>query len=69
MIELTWRSKPGMTYTVLWSEVLDEIDADVTDDVVSGGEMTTLVFADPTVDKQNPSGSPRVFFRVRENSL
>lgn len=67
MIELTWRSKPGLTYTLLWSQGLDVIDADVTDDIASEGATTTYRFENPTVDKGNPSGRPRVFFRVREN--
>lgn len=68
MIELTWRSEPDQTYTVLWSQVVDEFPSDVSDDVASDGESTTLRFKNPTVSEGDPDGEPRVFFQVVENA-
>ena len=61
-IELTWESKPGRTYLLLYDTTLGSWDADIDDSIESGGESTTLRF-------QNPEGPEvkSIFFKVIEN--
>ena len=61
-IELTWESKPGRTYMLLYNTTLGSWDADIDDAIESGGESTTLRF-------QNPEGPEirNIFFKVIEN--
>ena len=60
--ELTWDSKPGRTYMLLYNLDLDQWDADIDDAIDSGGETTTYRF-------ENPEGpnTRRLFFKVIEN--
>ena len=60
--ELTWDSKPGRTYMLLYNLDLDQWDADIDDAIDSGGETTTYRF-------ENPEGpdARRLFFKVIEN--
>ena len=66
-VELTWSSKPDASYTIFWSTDLSDFTADIGDDFESGGESTTAVFDNPTVDPGDPEGGRVVFFRVSEN--
>jgi hypothetical protein len=61
-IELTWDSKPGRTYLLLYNTSLENWDADIDDSIESGGESTTFRF-------ENPEGpeAKALFFKVIEN--
>ena len=61
-IELTWESKPGRTYLLLYNTSLENWDADIDDSIESGGESTTYRF-------ENPEGpeAKALFFKVIEN--
>ena len=61
-IEISWDSKPGRTYMLLYNLDLDQWDADIDDAIDSGGETTTYRF-------ENPEGpnTRRLFFKVIEN--
>ena len=61
-IELTWDSKPGRNYLLLYNTSLENWDADIDDSIESGGESTTYRF-------ENPEGpeAKALFFKVIEN--
>jgi len=61
-IELTWDSKPGRNYLLLYNTSLENWDADIDDSIESGGESTTYRF-------ENPEGpeAKALFFKVIGN--
>ena len=61
-IELTWESKPGRNYLLLYNTSLENWDADIDDSIESGGDSTTYRF-------ENPEGpeAKALFFKVIEN--
>ncbi len=61
-IELTWDSKPGRNYLLLYNTSLENWDADIDDSIESGGESTTYRF-------ENPEGpeATALFFKVIGN--
>ena len=61
MITVTWDSQPGATYSIDSSTDLITFGDEVESGIASGGEVTSLTFANPAVD-----GASRLFFRVNE---
>ena len=61
-IEVTWDSKPGRNYMLLYNTSLENWDADIDDSIDSGGESTTYRF-------ENPEGveARSLFFKVIQN--
>ncbi len=61
-ISITWNSKPGAAYAILYDTDLGDFESDLDDGYPSDGESTTFSFNRAALG--GDAGAPRVYFRV-----